>query len=518
MKKYISLFLSVVLLLSCVTGCGSKAPDEAADGDKVMKVGIPALTNTFDYWQTASGYDLSVIANVYDTLLILDENNQYTGSLAESWSVADDNMTYTFNLRHGVKFSDGSEFTSADVKFSLEGCIKCEGLSWLYQSLIESVETPDDYTVVIKTPTVTNQLLVILSNSGYNNIISKAAYEKYGDDYGKSAEAVVGTGPYRVSEWTYGESLTLVSNEDYHLGAPDIKTITFEQISDPNAALISLQTNEIDLYFDDVPGVSISDVENNADLSIAEFTSFASYNIYMNCEEGMFADTRMRQAVAYAIDKQGYCDVGNEGHGILADYPGDIGPVLQGNPELDKTWYEQDLEKARALVKEAGNEGKSVTIYCISTGALPTIATMLQSTLTELGLNATVQQMERTSFNESVISNADYEIMVSRFVGSLYDIDESLLALDSNNFGSGGNYGHYVNPEMDALIAQSRQTLDESERKEICAQIMELYNEDMPFTILFYSMGSRAYSNRITLTGDQALAQRDHLRYYSWAE
>ena len=525
MKKLIALLTSFVLLVGLLAGCGSSGDSTSSDTsgtttvseEGVMHVGIPSLTSTFNPWTTSSAYDLSIMSNVYDTLLIVDENNEYAPSLAESWEIADDGMTYTFHLRQGVKWSDGSEFTSADVAFTIEQCILCEGLSWLYQSMIESVETPDEYTVVIKTPDVNNQLLVILSNNGYNVILHKDAYEAAGDSYGMSVDTVVGTGAYYLADWQYGTSITLKANENYYLGAPDIKTIVIEPITDSNAAIIALQTGEIDLYMDDIPGVSIPNVESNDKINIVEYTSLSAYNIYMNCQTGIFTDVRMRQAVAYAIDKEDFVLVGNEGYGTIVEYPGDIGPILVGNPDLDKVWYTQDLDKARELVKEAGYEGASVVIYCISTTPFTTLATQLQSVLSEIGLNATVQMEERASFNDQVINNGDYEIMVSRSAGSLYDMDEPLTSLCSGNFGAGSNYSYYTNARIDELIELGRTTLDENERKEYYTELLEIYNEEMPYVCLYYTMGSRAFNTRIELIND-ALAQRDPLRYYQWAD
>lgn len=524
MKKLLAMLLATAMILACLTACGdnggngdnSDAQNQGGASDTIT-VGIGTLTTTFDFWDTASSNELVMMQQVYDTLLYMDENSEYQPSLAETWEVSEDSLTYTFHLRQGVKFSDGSEFTSDDVRYSLETCMECEGLSWLYQSMIASIDTPDDYTISITTPEVNNQLLVILSNPGYTTVMSRNARESFGDDYGTSVESVVGTGAYKVTEWKYKESLTLEANEDYFLGAPSIKKIIIKPISDPNSAVVALQTGEIDLYFADIPGVSVEDVKAQDGITLVEYTSMSSLSIYMNNQTGLFADPDMRKAVAYAVNKEEYRLVGNEGHGQIIQYPGDLKGALDADPQVDKVWYEQNVEKAKQLVKDAGNEGASVTIYCTSTDPYPALATMLQSTLTDIGLNAEIAQLEKTSFNEQVIKNANYEIMVTSSVGSLYDIDEAFSTLASGNWGSGSNYAYYGSEAMDALILAGRATLDSDERIAIYEELVELFNEDMPYVPLYYVDGSRAFSSRIKLTDDR-LAQRDMFRYYTWAD
>ena len=527
MKKLLSMLLATAMMLGCLAGCGnssepsgsgsSGAQTEQTQGDESITVGVTALTTTFNFWATASMNELVLMQSTYDTLLYLDENGEYQPGLAESWDISEDGLTYTFHLRQGVKFSDGSEFTSDDIRFSLETCMQNEGLSWLYQSMIAGIDTPDDYTVSITTPEINNQLLVILSNPGYTTVMSRAAHEKYGDSYGTSPESVVGTGPYYVSEWKYKEYLTMEANEEHFLGAPAIKKIVIKPISDPNSAVVALQTGEIDLYLGDVPGVSIEDIKNSDKVSLVEYTSMNSISIYMNNQTGMFADPNMRKAVGYAVNKEEYLLVGNEGHGMIINYPGDQEGALVADPQVDKVWYEQDLEKAKQLVKEAGNEGKDVVIYCTSTDPYPALATMLQSTLSSIGLNATIEQLERTQFNDKVIKNADYEIMVTGSFGSLYDIDEPISSLASGNWGSGSNYAYYANDEMDQLILDGRATHDLDERVAIYTDLVELFNEDLPTVPLYYAAGNRAFSNRIKLVHDN-LVQRDLFRYYTWAD
>ncbi|MDR1137712.1 MAG: ABC transporter substrate-binding protein, partial [Synergistaceae bacterium] len=461
MKKKALRVLLVMCMLSSVffmwnVTTLALASDEGASGggrDEFV-VGIPKLADSFAYFTTSNGYETFSMAQVYDTLMTKDKEGRNVPLLAEKVDISDDAKTYTFYLRKGVKFSNGKELKAGDVSYSIGELIKSAYTSWIYEPLIDTVETPDDYTVVLKLKSNSVSFLEYLSNPYYCAILNEEATKELGDKYGSSAETVVGTGPYKLAEWKLGEYFVFVANEDYFLGAPAIKKVRLKIISDVSAAIIALQTGEIHTFFDDIPGLFYGQVENTENVRLVDFPSTVLFSIFMNCRDGMFTDRKMREAVAYAIDRDEELIVGSEGKGSTASYPGNRTGYTEGDPGLKNAWpYEPDIEKARQLVKEAGNEGASVVIKTYSTDPYPKLATIMQSALTEAGLDVKVLLMERSAFIDEVLGKGDFDIQVCRWAAAGKDIDEIMNgSLNTVSIGAPGNWSFYSNPEMDKLL------------------------------------------------------------------
>ncbi|MDR1510489.1 MAG: ABC transporter substrate-binding protein [Synergistaceae bacterium] len=525
MKKkaaWVLLVMSVLVLAFTMRGveAGAQPSDEGASNGRSGEfvVGIPKLTDSFAYFTTSNGYETFSMAQVYDTLMTKDKDGRNVPLLAEKVDISDDAKTYTFYLRKGVKFSDGKEMKASDVRYSIGELIKSAYTSWIYEPLIESVDTPDDHTVVLKLKNNSVSFLEYLSNPYYCAILSEEAAGKFGDKYGTSVETVVGTGPYKLEEWKLGEYFVFTANEDYYLGAPAIKKVRLKIISDVSAAIIALQTGEIHTFFDDIPGLFYGQVEKTENVRLVDFPSTILFSIFMNCREGMFTDRKMREAVAYAIDRGEELLVGAEGKGSTAGYPGNRAGYTEGDPGLKDVWpYEPDIEKARQLIKEAGNEGKSVVVKTYSTDPYPKLATIMQSALTEAGLDVKVLLMERSAFIDEVLGKGDFDIQVCRWAAAGKDIDEIMNgSLNTVSIGAPGNWSFYSNPEMDKLLNSAVAETDPEKRKSLYAEAIKIYTEDVPAIPLYYPNGSRAYSKAVKI--EDSMVEYNKFYDYSWAD
>ena len=490
-----------------------------ATDKKQMVVGIPAITENFDFFNTTNGYETFSMAQVYDNLISKDAEGNYVPCLAESWTISEDATEFTFNLNKNAKWSDGTDVTSKDVVFSMEKLKASDYVSYIYEPLLDTIETPDEHTVIIKLVKPSISFMEYLANPYYSAILSQAAYEQHGDSYGSSVETIVGSGPYKVSEWKVGESITYEVNEDYHLGAPDIKSVKLVVMHDSNSVMIALQTGEIDTYFDDVPGVSYSTISEAEDISVYDWTSTVLYCIFFNTENGIFADVNMRKAVAMAVNKSDFITVGAEGYGVEADYPGDRGGSTIGDPLMHGEYdnqYSNDLEKASKLVEEAGYSGTSVTIKTYSTDPYPALATVLQNALSQIGLDAKVEQIERATFISQVLSEADFEIQVCRWAAATEDMDEIIYgSLHSDSIGSPGNWSFYhASEEMDRLITDAAGETDVKAREDLYQQVIQTYLDDMVYISLYYPSSSRAYKDTVTI--QEGLQKYDKFFYYKW--
>jgi peptide/nickel transport system substrate-binding protein len=523
MNRKAKWFLLVVVMLAafCAQGGGTQAnaADKGAPGGRPDEfvVGIPKLTDSFAYFTTSNGYETFSMSQVYDTLMTKDKEGRNIPLLAEKVDISEDAKTYTFHLRKGVKFSNGKELKARDVRYSIGELIKSAFTSWIYEPLVESVETPDDYTVVLKLKSNSVSFPEYLSNPYYCAILSEEAAKEFGDKYGTSVKTVVGTGPYRLQEWKLGEYFVFVANEDYYLGPPAIKKVRLKIISDVSAAIIALQTGEIHAFFDDVPGLFYSQVEKAENVKLVNFPSTILMSIFMNCRDGMFTDKRMREAVAYAIDRNETLIVGAEGKGSIANYPGNRSGYTEGDPALKNSWpYKPDIAKSRQLIKEAGNSGKSVVIKTYSTDPYPKLATVMQSALTEAGLDVKVLLMERSAFMDEVLGKGDFEIQVCRWAAAGKDIDEILNgSLNTVSIGAPGNWSFYSNPDMDKLLNSAVAETNPVKRKELYSKVIKMYTDEVPAIPLYYPNGSRAYSKSVKI--EDSMVEYNRFYDYSWA-
>ncbi|MEW6082884.1 MAG: ABC transporter substrate-binding protein [Bacillota bacterium] len=519
MKRSMVLLLCLVTIAALLTGCGQKSggtpsqPDSGADVDREMVVGIPKITESFDFYNTTNGFESISMSQVYDTLVVKDSGGKTVPSLAESYEISPDGKTYTFYLRKGVKFTNGIEFTASDAKYSIEQAMESPWTSWAYAS-VDSCEIVDGYTIRINMKTPSVGFLEYLSNIYYSAMLSEETVKNCGEDYGKSVENTVGTGPYILKEWKPGELCVYEANPDYFKGEPAVKKVRLKTITDVNTAVIALQTGEIHAYFNDIPGISYDAVAKSEKLNLVSFPSTIFFECIMNTQTGPFSDVRLRQAVAYAVDRQQMLIVGAEGHGAVADYPGNRQGYTEGDPGL-KTWYSVDIEKAKGFVKEAGMEGKTVIIKTYATDPYPKLATVLQDALTKIGLKAEVQQMERGAFIDEALTKGQYEIGVCRWAAGTKDMDEIMYgSLATASIGSAGNWSWYSNPAMDEILAKAGAETDPEVRKRLYADAIRIYTEDVPQIPLYYPDGSRAYSRDLAI--HEGNVEYDRFFDYAW--
>ncbi|MUU10377.1 MAG: ABC transporter substrate-binding protein [Oscillibacter sp.] len=299
-EESFALFTAMFLLCGMLAGCGptgssSTTTDGSDDGAKdTLIVAIPESPTYMDPMVQASIGTYRVTTQMFDRLVMMDNDMNLVPGLAESWEVIDDTTT-VFHLRQGVKFHNGEEMTSEDVKYSLERCIANPGVNYNYL-IIESITCDDDYTVTIKTSAPFNALLYRLSLDAAS-IICKSA-DTSAEEFNKNP---VGTGPFKFVSWELGGDVVLEAFEDYWGGAPAVKRVIFRTIPEALNRTIGLETGEVDLAYD----LGITDLESLADnASVTTLTSPSTtvWYVGMNVQKAPFDNEKVRQAVAYALD------------------------------------------------------------------------------------------------------------------------------------------------------------------------------------------------------------------------
>ncbi len=494
---------------------GSAAAQSSAGGS--MTVTYKDDISTFD---PAIGYDWqnwSMIKALFDGLMDYKPGTtELMPDLAESYTISDDGLVYTFKLRHGVKFHNGREMSAADVKYSIERSVNPETQSpgqGFFASIkgfddmaagkvkhLTGISVPDDDTVVIELSRPDATFLQVLAIN-FAFVVPREAVEKYGQDFGHNP---VGTGGYKMTEWTLGQRVVFEKNRDYfRAGVPYLDKVTFEVGQDPTVSLLRLERGEIDVLGDPIPSAQFLQVKNNPankDLIVEGGLLHTGY-VTMNVTKPPFDKKKVRQAVNMAINKDRILRIVNN-RGVAANQP--LPPAMPGYDPSYKG-YPYDPQKAKTLLAEAGYaQGFSTEIYVMNTDPNPRIAQAIQQDLAEIGIKAEVKSLAQSVV---IAAGGDGTAPMIWSGGMAWIADFP----DPSNFygpilGCGGavpggwNWAKYCNKalearaaEADAMVAPSQAAQRIDKWRQIFIDIMD----DAPWAPVFNEVRFAMHSPRI---------------------
>ncbi|MCA0938907.1 ABC transporter substrate-binding protein [Salipiger pacificus] len=426
-----------------------------------------------------------VAGDIYESLLRYNSDLEPQPSLAESWEVSDDGLTYTFHLHDGVKWHDGEPFTADDVVFSADVFLR-ETHARLRASLayVESITAPDDTTVVFQLKEPFGPFINAFE-AGTMPIVPKHIYE--GTDYATNEmnATPIGTGPFKFDEWVKGSYIHLVKNEDYYLdGKPYLDEVFYRVIPDAAARAVAFETGEVDV----LPGGSVEnwDVPRLTEMegvcsTGAGWEFFAPLSwMWMNNREGPTSDVRFRQAVMYAMDRNFVKDVVWNGFGKVA-----TGPVASSTNFYsdDVTQYDYNPDKAKELLAEMGYGGEAVRILPLPYGETwQRWAEAVRQNLSEVGINAEIDSTDVAGWNEKT-SQWDYDLAFTY----LYQYGDPALGVSRNYVASQiskgspwNNVEGYENPELDEKWAAAAGMVNAEDRAAAYAEIQKEIVDDVP--------------------------------------
>lgn len=293
--------------------------------------------------------------------------------------------------------------------------------------------------------------------SPYFSIMSKAYAEENGDD--AVERTPMGTGAYKFVEWVNGDHITVEANEDYFGGAPAIKTVTFKPITDKNTGLVALQAGETDAFLN-VNNSDISVVQDDENLAFYSTDLAAVLSLNMNVEAKPLDDVKVRQAINYAINRENIIKGALEGNGTVANSA--ISPTCDGYSDK-VTGYTYDLDKAKALLKEAGQENLKLTIKIKEDAKIQKVAQVIQADLKEAGIEVQIDIMEAGAYTTDVYSEGDYEMTISSWCAMFTDAYSLLYSqFHKDCYGGTGNITHVVSDELSGKLENAaRLTGDE---------------------------------------------------------
>lgn len=459
----------------------------------VIVVGQIAEPQSLDPHAVTAVNDFRILVNVYDGLVrFADGSLEVEPSLAESWEISEDGLTYTFKLREGVTFHDGTPFNAEAVKFNFERMLDEEHpfhdtgpfpLAFFF-SAVDEVTAVDDTTVEFK---LNEPFAPFLSNLAYPTglIVSPAAVEASGKDYGRNP---VGTGAYKFEEWQGNQRVVVTRNDDYWDGAPTPEAIVFRPITDANTRVAEMLSGGLDIMVE-VPPDSIAQFRDAPDFQVHEQAGPHVWFLILNMKEGPFAEKAVRQAANYAINKESLVTDVLQGTAEVAAGPTPPAFAWAYNEEVQP--YPYDPDKARELLAEAGYDGEEITFYVTEggSGMLDPVAmgTAIQADLAAVGMNVKIETYEWNTFLGQVNPGLEGKADMAEMAWMTNDPDTlPFLTLRTAAFPSEGgfNSGYYSNVEVDELLNQARVSTEPEERATLYKQMQEIVHEDAPWVFV----------------------------------
>ncbi|HMP73434.1 MAG TPA: ABC transporter substrate-binding protein [Kiritimatiellia bacterium] len=479
-------FLAALLISALWLGCGrSGAPQGTSASDRAAAAGrthelIIALQSdgvSLDPHTVSDAGSMRLIENLYSTLLRYGEvYGEVEPDLATSWTISEDGLVYTFRLRTNAVFQiSGEVVTAEDVVYSLDR-IRELGVRASHFEPVAKVTAPDSFTVVI---TLTEPFAALLSYLAHpmNAVVDR----RVAADQGLQSKGG-GSGPFRLERWRKDDRFRMVRHEAYHLdGRPRLDAVTFRPISDDTARITAMRNGEIDVILDlaardidrldGMPGVTVTSVPG----------TFWEY-LGLNTTRPPFDDVRVRQAVAWAVDREVINQLVKFGQAL----PLKGGPIPPNHwAHLDEVVYPaQDLDRARALLAEAGvaPEALKVDLLVGSDFAYQVqAAEVVKQQLRAAGLEVTVVSLESGMFFNR-LGERDFDMAL---VGWLGFVDPDEWTYNLFRTGAPWNQQGFSHPDVDSALAEGRRLLDREQRKPVYDRVQRILTEQAPMVFLF---------------------------------
>ncbi|MFC4140023.1 MULTISPECIES: ABC transporter substrate-binding protein [unclassified Microbacterium] len=464
-----------------------------------------------------NGWDGNAVQPIFASLVVTDKSGEAVADLADEWKVSDDGLTYTFHIRDGAKFSDGSPVTAEDVAFTLTllndpqyaggvdfSAIVIKGTDEYKNgsaTSLSGLDVVDKQTIKITTE---KQNPLALRTLG-GQVISKAYYGKgyvKGQlDYLKALYgAPLGAGPYALDEYVEGQEIRYKANPNYYSGEPSIPRLIFKVVSS-DSALQNFENGDIDqggfgsdpAVLEELQGLGFANIRAAVVPDIGQ--------IWVNNKKPALADTEVRQALYYGLDRQQIVDAKYKGLGQVADVY--AAPTQWSYTDKGVTKYDYDPKKAGKLLDEAGwkkgadgvreKDGVKLKLSYITTKDDDPIIPIAENTYTELGIDFVPEVLDsNTAFDR--LYSGDYDLAGFRTSG-LSDPNDAV-----SEFGTDDpdiNVTGYSNPEVTKLIQQGTSTFDQDERQKIYTELYKKLSEDPPTILIDYRKSISAWNARI---------------------
>lgn len=472
-RSAVGVALSLALVACGSTAQSAPGASQAGEGGGTLSIDVgPTQLLSLD----ANGYNSILEKNI--TLLIAeplvyrDLEMGIEPGLATSWSVADDGVTWTFELREDVTFHDGTPFNAEAVIANFDRWddpnLRNSTLVGIVGPALVDYEAIDEHTLQVTADQPRSGFLGMLSGWGVQ-IVSPAAFEEFGnDDLGTNQ---VGTGPFRMESIVPGETLVLARNEDYWGGAPQLDSVELRTIAEPAARTAALLAGEVDMSID-VEASQLPNLENSEGMQFVEQVGISEELLDINITRPPLDDPLVRQALNYAIDMDEIAEVAYGGN--LAPFQGPVPPTLfEPDPSIET--FEHDPDRARELLEEAGVSDLQISLNFFPGATYGRFAELLQSQFAEVGIELELNRLEPALMEEAFLAG-DFDLHfngLSNSSGDPWQFFETMLVTDASN-----NIGH---EGFDEIADQIGAELDEVQLEALLNEAFEIYFEQAPY-------------------------------------
>ena len=500
--------LCILGLSLLVAACGHVGSRAGGRSDDVLRIGTAISPNTLSPILVTELAENDIDTLIFNGLTEEDEHNAIQPDLAtvvptlKNGGISKDGKTIVYHLRRGVLWQDGAPFTSEDVKFTWQAVMNRDNntANVVPYDEVASVDTPDKYTVVFHMKRPFAPFIAEAFNSAtVVDIVPAHILRKYPNvNHVPFNYAPVGTGPYRILSWHRGDRIELEANPHYFKGAPKIKHITVLEIPQENTGINELRSHDLDVYLN-ISEASYNIARGSSDIRLVVTPANSYRALYMNVERPALQDVRVRQAIAYAIDKKTMVQKVTHGTGTVAT--GSIPTFMWAyDTRVPVTAY--DPSKAKALLRDAGwnagpdgvlqKDGRPLSLLLtLRQGAAgdTAMAVMVQSYLRDVGIKTEIKTYPGSTLfavgPSGIMQPGKYDIDISGF-SQTADPDDSAEITCANRPPNGFNWTRFCDPRLDALEAQAVGTYDQAKRKAAYDRIQELVAQQAPYDFFYY--------------------------------
>jgi peptide/nickel transport system substrate-binding protein len=476
----------------------------------------------------ASGPSKVVSGKIIEGLLTYDFSLNPRPHLATSWRISPDKREFTFVLREGVAWHDGTPFTAADVAYSIRLAAEIHPTGRVKFRNLTEIRTPDRHTVTVVFSQPNPAMLTALSGVE-TAVLPSHLYE--GKDYFSNPVnlAPTGTGPFRFSEWKRGDFIRLTRNTAYwDQPRPYLDEIVFRIVPDPAATAAAFEAGEADLGYNNP--IPLTDLERfrllpHIGIEAHGYEAAGDWTtLVFNLDNPYLKHLPVRQAIAHAVDKQVVLELGWSGYGTIVDTP--IGPSLERYRARDVRRYEPDLRKSEDLLDGAGfPRGPGGVRFNLTIDPLPSsesfrkVASYLRQALGKIGITVTIRGQDFATWVKRVYADRDFDLAYAWLITGT-DPSGIQSYYDSSAFKRGvpfSNAAHYDNPTLDALLRAAAVEIDESRRIGQYIRVQRILADDLPGLDLvaqrvFTVYNTRLHDHTVDSDGIQSTLARAYLQ------
>jgi len=455
---------------------------------------------------TSSGTGSSIGTKINEGLLTYDFNMVPRPVLATSWTVSPDGLRYRFRLREGVKWHDGTDFTSADVAFSIERLGQAHPRGRATFAHVQRIETPDAHTAEFVLSQPTPYLLFALSGSE-SPMVPKHIYETFKPADQPKLAQTIGTGPFILREWVPGSHLLFERNPGYwDAPKPYLDKIILRPILDSSARGAALETGEIDISANPVALADLARLKENPNL-IVDTTTYAysgpQNQLFFNYDNPIFKDRRVRLAIAHALDLKAIVNTVYYGYAQASPSPVSLALPKFYDPKVQAWSYDPAL--AERLLDEAGHpKGPGGTRFKLRLTVNPFLVTnfgdYVRQAVRRIGIDVELQRYDLATFLTTVYRDRAFDLVIESLSNTFDPTPGVQRAYWSKNIQIGlpfSNAAHYANPEVDRLLEAAAVEPDEARRRDLFFAFQEYIHEDVASVDLVAPAGVIVANKRV---------------------